>query len=135
MRTLSAHQTYQQTRILTASQKELIVMLYTGAINFLRQSRGALEEERIEDAHNALVRAKRIVAELLSSVNEDGGELALNLRALYAYLFNRLIDANLERSTDAIDDVIGILSTLKEGWEKAEPDAPLKESGEEPKGT
>ena len=120
---------------MTAGQKDLILMLYSGATGFLRQGLDAIEKENREEAHNSIIRARRIVAELMSSLNHEGGEIASNLFELYGYVFRLLIDANTRQADAPIREAIDILTTLKEGWEGVPADAALKEEVAQPTGT
>ena len=117
MNSSSGYRSYQSTRVLTANQGDLILMLYVGAISFVQQARTAIETEDLEAGNEALIRAKRIVSELLAFVDDSGGEIAVNLRSLYTYVIDRLIEANVNHSTEALDDAANVLSTLKSGWE------------------
>jgi flagellar protein FliS len=127
-----AFQTYQQAQINTASQRELILMLYGGAIRFLREATGALEEEERERAHQAIIRARRIISELMSTLNRDAGEIAARLFSLYHYIFRLLVEANLEQSPAKTREAIELLSTLKDGWEKLPAATELKEESGQP---
>ena len=108
---------YRKASVNTLDQNKLIVMLYDGAI---KQSGFALEHIKkndIEKAHNALVKAKNIVAELMSSLNmEKGGEVAKNLKSLYAFMFSQLIEANMNKESKPVVTVIGLLKELREAW-------------------
>jgi flagellar protein FliS len=108
---------YRKASVNTLDQNKLIVMLYDGAI---KQSGFALEHIKkndIEKAHNALVKAKNIVAELMSSLNmEKGGEVAVNLKSLYAFMFSQLIEANMNKESKPVVTVIGLLKELREAW-------------------
>ena len=108
---------YRKASVNTLDQNKLIVMLYDGAI---KQSGFALEHIKkndIEKAHNALVKAKNIVAELMSSLNmEKGGEVAKNLKSLYAFMFSQLIEANMNKESRPVVTVIGLLKELREAW-------------------
>ncbi len=110
-------QAYKQTAVSTADQGRLIVMLYDGAIKFLTV---AIEKLKTGDAYGAnsnLIKGKSIVAELLASLNmEKGGDIALNLQRLYTYIFNELIDANLNKDVARVERVIELLKELREGW-------------------
>jgi flagellar protein FliS len=108
---------YQRTHVQTADQRMLIVMLYDGLIRFLRKARQKIEARDIEGAHNYLVRSREIVAELLATLKpEKGGAIGENLRRLYAYAFNRIVEANLYKDPGIVEEVIRIMSTLREGW-------------------
>ena len=116
------YQQYHRTNVQTADQRQLIVMLYDGLIRFLRKSVIKMEEADIEGAHNYLVRSREIVQELLATLNPDkGGEVGNNLRRLYAYAFNRIVEANLHKDPEIAEEVIRIMTTLREGWVNIKP--------------
>lgn len=117
-----AHQldTYRKNQVLTADRGSLLLLLYQGAIDFLRCAKAHLEAGEIADKGACLSKAHAIIAELLNSLDHEvGGELAGNLAALYAFMMDHLMKAHLRNETKPIDDVIRLLSTLKEGWEAA----------------
>ncbi len=110
-------QAYKQTAVSTADQGRLIVMLYDGAIKFLNVAIEKLEASDAYGANSNLIKGKSIVAELLASLNmEQGGDIALNLQRLYTYIFNELIDANLNKDVARVQRVIELLKELREGW-------------------
>ena len=99
---------YRKASVNTLDQNKLIVMLYDGAIKQAGFAVEHIKKNEIEKAHNALVKAKNIVSELMSSLNmEKGGEVAKNLKSLYAFMFSQLIEANMN---------IGLLKELREAW-------------------
>lgn len=111
---------YHRTSVETADQRQLILMLYDGSIRFMRQAVTRIESKDMEAAHNYLIRARDIVTELLSTLKpEKAGEVGENLKNLYAYMFNRLVEANLKKDREAVREVIGLMSTLREGWAHA----------------
>ena len=97
------YQAYRQTQITTASGLELIILLYNGAITFLKQARVALEEKQVEPAHRALIKAQDIITELSLSLNrEAGGEIADSLGQLYDYMDQRLVQANIQKEVEPV---------------------------------
>ncbi|MDH4248804.1 MAG: flagellar export chaperone FliS [Deltaproteobacteria bacterium] len=108
---------YERTQVNTADQRQLIVMLYDGGIRFLQKASALIEARDVEGAHGNLLRARQIVSELLSTLRpEKGGEIGENLKRLYVYMFNRLVEANLHKDRAMIKEVEGLLATLREGW-------------------
>lgn len=108
---------YQKAAVNTLDQKKLIVLLYDGAIKYLSIAANKMNGGDLYEAHTNLIRGKSIVAELLASLNMDaGGEIAENLQRLYAYMFNELIDANVEKDTKRIMGVVELLKQLREAW-------------------
>ena len=118
MNTYSKQQNaYRKASVNTLDQHKLIVMLYDGAIKQAGFAVEYIKQNEIEKTHNALVKAKNIVAELMASLNlEKGGEVANNLQSLYAYMFSQLIEGNMNKDTKPIITVIGLLKELRIAW-------------------
>ena len=110
---------YQETAILTQDRGKIVVMLYEGAIKFLKVAISEIEEGNIEGRHTNICKAMDILAELDNSLNvEAGGEVGENLRRLYNYCLTQLTQANINSDVDAIQDVIEILDELNSGWKE-----------------
>lgn len=111
-------QIYQQNAVTTATPAELTLMLYNGAIRFVRQSKQALEHKELEKAHQANVRAQDIINELMVTLNMDV-DLSKQLLQLYDYLRNRLIEANVQKDGEILNEVEEFLIQFKVTWEQA----------------
>jgi flagellar secretion chaperone FliS len=115
-------QAYQKAAVNTVDQRKLILMLYDGAIKFLTHAVEKMEKQEHYEAHTNLIRGKSIIAELLSSLNlEHGGDIARNLQRLYAYMFNELIDANLNKEPERVQRVVHLLKELRTAWQNLKP--------------
>lgn len=111
---------YQQTQVQTASPEKLLIMLYDGAIQFLNKAKIALSENNIEAVHNNIIGAQRIISEFMNTLDmEVGGDMAKNLYNLYEYLHHRLVQANLKKDSDMVEEVLVYLKDLKQTWEEA----------------
>ena len=111
---------YQKTQIQTASPEKLLIMLYDGAIQFLNKAKVALQNNNIEEVHNNIIGAQKIISEFMNTLNLDiGGEVAKNLYDLYEYLHYRLVQANVKKDIVIIDEVLIHLKDLKQTWEQA----------------
>lgn len=109
---------YLKTKIMTASPEELRLMLYDGALKFCRQSKAALEKKDFEESYNNLMRAQKIVLELSTSLNHDADpELCQRLSALYTYVYRLLVDANMKRESDIVDEAIKLIEYERETWQ------------------
>lgn len=108
---------YQRSAVLTASQGQLIVMLYDGANRFLVQAGIALGERQVEAAHNKLRRAEMIISHLQASLDyERGGEIAPRLSAIYTFCQRHLNQARVNGDAEAIEQVRALLGTLRDAW-------------------
>ena len=111
---------YRKNHFYTVDRGTLLLMLYQGAIDFLKQAKDHLEKGEIAEKGVCISKAHAIVSEFLSSLNvEAGGEVARNLEKLYRFMLDQLMDAHLGNDAKPLDTVIGLLGTLKEGWEGA----------------
>lgn len=126
---------YQKAAVNTLDQKKMIVLLYDGAIKYLSIAANKMNGADLYEAHTNLIRGKSIIAELLASLNmEAGGEIAENLQRLYAYMFNELIDANVEKNAERIVGVVELLKQLRDAWRalQAPRQEPRRQGGGEP---
>ncbi len=109
--------TYQKATIGTQSKGRLIVMLYDGAIKFLKLAIQELEARNYAAKGQYINRAQDIISELNAVLDiEAGGEIAENLRKLYVFMDRRLSQANAKRDPQMIQDVIGLLDELNQSW-------------------
>jgi len=108
---------YQETSITTESKGRLIVMLYDGAIKFMRLAIQELEAQNDEEKGRYINRAQDIINELNTVLDmEAGGEVATNLRKLYVFMSNHLSQANIKRDPQMIREVISLMEELNKSW-------------------
>lgn len=121
-----AYARYRQVGVETASPVDLVVLLYRGAIRFLTEAEQAIYQHDVPQAHDRLLRAQAIIAELMGSLNLDAGEIAVNLGRLYDYMQRRLIEANVRKDARIVDEVRCLLEELLSAWEAiARGEAPV----------
>lgn len=108
---------YKEHATATQSKGGLVIMLYEGAIRFLKQAIAAIEAGDAAEKGRCMAKARAIVDELDTSLDlEAGGELAVDLRRLYGFMRRHLAAANAARDPAKIRDVISLLEELNEGW-------------------
>ncbi|MCH2283647.1 MAG: flagellar export chaperone FliS [SAR324 cluster bacterium] len=128
MSTYSNYQNaYKKASVNTLDQNKLIIMLYDGAIKNANFAVEYMKSGEIEKVHDSLIKTKNIVTELLATLNmEQGGEIAKNLKSLYSYMFSLLIEANMEKKSEPVLNVIDLLKELRGAWvqirEKKKPE-------------
>lgn len=112
--------TYKATQVRTASSGELLLMLYDGTIRFINQALLSIERKDCEGAHNAIIRAERIVSELMITLNvEKGGDIARNLNSLYCFMKMELVRGNVEKSPEPLENVRELAKGLRDTWQQA----------------
>lgn len=109
-----------ETSIASASPHKLISMLFDGAILAISHGRLHMQQGNVAAKGAAISKAIAIIDEGLKvSLDEDaGGELAQNLKALYEYMSNRLLMANIKNDAQGLDEVARLLGELKGAWEQ-----------------
>jgi len=108
---------YQDNAVTTQSKGRLIVMLYDGAIKFLRLAIREIENKNYEAKGRYINKAIDIINELNAVLDMDaGGEIAGNLRKLYIFMTNRLSQANIKCDPQLIRDVIKLMEELNQSW-------------------
>ncbi len=111
-----ARQHYQQAQALTVSPGQLVVLLYDGALKFMRRARMALDDRQLEVAHNAICRAQNIIVELDSTLDDRAGNVSEDLHRIYDYCYRRLIEANMSKDPAPLGEVIAHFEALLETW-------------------
>ena len=108
---------YQETAVLTQNKGRIIVMLYDGAIKFLKQAIHDLEANNYEAKGRDIAKAQDIILELNTVLDMDaGGEVAQNLRSLYNFMNKHLNQANTRSDPLMIREVIALLEELNQSW-------------------
>ncbi len=102
----------------TADPHQLILILFDGALAAISLARIQMENGQIPDKGASISKAINLITNgLKASLNmEAGGELSERLAALYDYMAQRLIMANLKNSVAALDEVRDLLQGLREAW-------------------
>lgn len=111
-----------ETGVLAASPNKLIVMLYEGAISAARQAIVHMQNQDIQQKGEMISKAVLIIESglRLSLDKKAGGDIALSLDALYAFMTQRLTLANIRNQPELIEEVVKLLVDLKSAWETIE---------------
>ncbi len=117
MTPMQQYQQYTTSKILTASPAELTLMLYDGAIKFCNIAQMAIEKKDMEKAHNYILKVERIIDEFRQTLDPKY-EVSQEFDRIYSYLAMRLIEANVHKDSDIIEEVKAHLKTTRETWKK-----------------
>jgi flagellar protein FliS len=111
---------YQETEILSAPPERLVVILFDNLVVGLRRTRAAIEANAIEQRCEAITRSRAILIHLLTTLDrEQGGEVAANLSALYAWMINELVHVSRKPTVLRVDQVLKVAENLREGFLQA----------------
>ena len=128
----SAVDRYKQVRVQTSTPGELLLALYDGLFRFLNGAKVCLESNQKPRANELLGKSYSIVAELYLALDHDAApELCANLSALYDFCMTRINETIRDGSAQKVEEVIRVLTPLREAWQQAVPEA-MKESKAKP---
>jgi flagellar protein FliS len=110
---------YREVAVQTSSPTRLVVMLYEGAIRFLRESVTAIETKDLIRKRQAVDRAVAIIQHLQGTLDmERGGNVAADLHRLYSYIASRILAGSAKLETAPLEEAIKLLNVLLAGWEE-----------------
>ncbi|PLX69819.1 MAG: flagellar export chaperone FliS [Denitrovibrio sp.] len=112
----SPYKNYIKQEVEGATKGKLVLLLYDGAIKFMRISIKAIEDKNIPEAHNNIMKAQNIIYELMSTLNMYVGDISRNLMRLYDFMIWQLIEANKEKNQEKIESVVKLMSSLRDAW-------------------
>ncbi|QKZ03611.1 MULTISPECIES: flagellar export chaperone FliS [Pseudomonas] len=111
-----------QSEMVDASPHRLIQLLMEGGLSRIAQARGCMERGELAQKGVLLSKAQNILAGLRDGLDFEKGEaLAVNYAQLYDYMTRRLVEANRVNSVEMLDEVSGLLLTVKMGWDAIDP--------------
>lgn len=113
-----------ETGVMAADPHKLVLMLYDGALLAITMAKQAMKTGKISEKGEEISRAIEIVTNgLKASLDaQAGGEIAARLDALYDYMCNRLLQANLTNNPAILEEVSALLQELKSAWEEIAKD-------------
>lgn len=119
MITQNPKQQLLQKQIEAASKEELTLMLYEGGIKFLNQALVAIEKNDIVKSNNLILRVEDIVREFQITLDHKYEEISKPLDQLYDYMHRRLVEGNLQKDAEIINEVLGMFREMRDTWKEA----------------
>ena len=114
----NAYAKYKELSVNTATPEELTLMLYNGCIKFINLAEVFIDDKNIEKINVNILKAQDIVNELNITLNMDY-EVSENLRQLYSFVNERLIEANLRKDKKPLLEAKEIVTELRDTWKEA----------------
>ena len=113
----NAYGQYNNGKILTASPAELTLMLYEGAIKFCNIAIVAVESKDVEKAHIHIQKRERIIDSLRQTLDMKY-PVAEHFERVYTYMGQRLIEANIKKDKEILEEVNGHLRSMRDTWKE-----------------
>jgi len=115
----NGYNVYKNNTVNYASKEQLLLMLVEGAVKFCKIGRQAIIDKDIKKANDALIRTQDIFSELMVSLDTTVGEWAVQLFNVYAFIKEKLFEANMKKSLEIIDEILPIVEDINETWKEA----------------
>ena len=109
---------YLEQMVESAGKDRLLLMLVDGAVKFIRRALFAVEKGKLDEVHTNLVKAQNIYVELVISLDLDAGDFAENLAMVYQFLYNLLIEANMEKDEGKIRAALKLAEDIAALWKE-----------------
>lgn len=108
---------YTTNKILTASPAKVTLMLYEGAIKFVNIAIVAIEHGEIEKAHINIKKTQRIIEEFRNTLDHKY-PVAEDFDRIYVYLLQRLLEANIKKDTEILEEINMHLRSVRDTWKE-----------------
>lgn len=108
---------YSTNKVTTATPAELTLMLYEGAIKFCNIAKVAMERNDMQNANLNIQKARNIIVELQTTLNFDY-PVAKDFDAIYTFIFDRMVEANVSKNPDAVEEILVQLRELRDIWKQ-----------------
>ena len=108
---------YRETEVMTASPERLHLMVVEAAVRFARQGEAALRVKDYDVSYHALSQCRSCVSEIIGGISNDPNpELAERLKALFAFAYRNLVQADLLHDPQPACEVLKILEAHRQTW-------------------
>ena len=111
----NAYETYANQKVMGATPAELTLMRYDGAIKYCNIAENAIEKKDIEKVHQNLVRVEKII-EYLRATLDMKYPVAQDFDHMYAYLYKRLVEVNISKDVEILQEINEHLHAIRETW-------------------
>lgn len=113
----NAYAQYNNNKIMSASPAELTLMLYEGAIKFCNVAIDAIDTKDIQKAHTNIIKAQRIIDYLRQTLDMKYA-VAQDFENIYSYISERLIEANVKKDKEILEEITGHLRAVRDNWKE-----------------
>lgn len=110
-----------ESAVMSASQQQLVTMLFDGVLSALVRARLFMQDNNQQGKGVSLSKAINIIENgLRVSLDEESkDELTQNLIALYSYMVRRLLQANLRNDVSAVEEVEALMRHIADAWKES----------------
>nr|WP_307555858.1 flagellar export chaperone FliS [Paenibacillus sp. V4I5] len=115
---ITAAQKYQNNQATTATPGELTLLLFNGAIKFIKQTKLALQEKKLDKANEFNLRVQDIISELVITLDRSY-PISEQLLMMYDYMNRRMIESNINKDGSILDEIEDLFAQFRDTWKEA----------------
>ena len=114
----NAAEAYKRQQVMTATPEALTLMLYNGALRFMKEGMDAMEKKDYEQCNTSLQKAQKSIMEFQATLKMEY-EISHQLMPLYDYVYNSLVEANMKSNPAKVQESIDLIKELRDAWAEA----------------
>ena len=114
----NAAEAYKRQQVMTATPEALTLMLYNGALRFMKEGLEAMEAKKWEQCNTSLQKAQKIILEVQATLKMEY-DISKQLMPLYDYVYNSLVEANMRSKPEKVTECIELVRELRDAWAEA----------------
>jgi len=114
-----AYSAYKNNSINFASKEQLLLMLLEGAVKYSKIGRQAILDKNILAAHENIIKTQNIFYELMATLDKSAGEWAESIFSVYEFITERLVQANMKKDIQIMNEVIPLIEEIRNIWTEA----------------
>ena len=119
---------YQNQVVDTATPGMITVMLFEEIIKNINIALKAIDEQNVQNSHDAIMKAENIYLTLQNFLDERF-EISKNLSSLYGYMSSRLVEANMKKDKEILQEIMDFTVEFRDTWRQAEKYARIEQAG------
>ena len=114
----NAAEAYKRQQVMTATPEALTLMLYNGALRFMKEGMDAMEKKDYEQCNTSLQKAQKIIMEFQATLKMEY-EISHQLMPLYDYVYYSFVEANMKSNPAKVQESIDLIKELRDAWAEA----------------
>lgn len=116
----NAYNVYKNNSVNFASKEQLLIMLLDGAVKFSKMAKQAIMDKNVKAAHENIIKTQNIFYELINSLDTSySGEWVQPLLEIYDFIIKKLVDANMKKDIEIMNEVIPLIEDVRDMWNDA----------------
>ena len=117
--TRNPYAAYKQQSVMTMTPGQMLIAVFDELIKQLKIAQISCEDNNLSEINRSLLKAQKIITELRTTLNFDY-EISKNLNDIYNFLNRAIINANVKKDPSELDDVLQIVTELRDAFSEAE---------------